>query len=146
MTALVAASAPALSAARADAATGTVERQLETLASRLDALVATDDPTASGDARRVAALRLPARSYTSAGVDWLRFHGRAGTGVATWRVENRTVSRRVAPLPVRPSRGTRRLSEPGSHRLVFALTRADGRRVLTVERLGARSGEGRSRA
>lgn len=147
LTALVAATSPALSAARADAATGTMERQLDALAARLESLVATDDPTPSGDARRVAVLRVPARSYTSAGVDWLRFHARAGIGVATWRVENRTVSRRVAPVPIRPSSASiRRLRDPGPHRLVFALTRADGRRLLTVARLSARSGEGSGRA
>ncbi|WP_424000028.1 DUF7311 family protein [Haloarcula salina] len=146
LTGLIATTAPALSAARADAATGTMERQLDELATRLNALAVADDPTPSGDARRVAVVRVPGRSYTSAGVDWLRFHGRAGDGVATWRVENRTVSRRVAPVPIRPSRGARRFREPGSHRLVFALTRTDGRRVLTVARLGTQSEGGQSRA
>jgi len=145
LTALVATTAPALSAVRADSATASMERQLDELATRLDALVATDDPMPTGDARRSVVLRVPARSYVRAGVDWLRFHRRAGVGVATWRVENRTVSRRVAPIPIRPSPGARRLREPGSHRLVFALTRADGRRFLTVSRLSTQSREQRVR-
>lgn len=144
MTALLGATAPALSTARADAANSAVERQLDDLAAELDRLVAADDATPNGDARRVVELRLPPRTYTNAGVDHLRFETRAGVGLATWQVESRTRTKRLVGVPVRTTDSTQRLEEPGTHRLVFALTRSDGRRVLTVHRFkseaAARSG------
>ncbi|MEF8829222.1 MAG: hypothetical protein V5A49_09310, partial [Haloarcula sp.] len=78
MTALFGATAPALSTARADAATSSMERQLEELAAELETLVEADDATSDGDAQRVVEIRLPARTYTSAGVDHLRFTERDG--------------------------------------------------------------------
>nr|WP_225308084.1 hypothetical protein [Haloarcula sp. CBA1131] len=59
MTALVGATAPALSTARADAASGAMERQLDELGAELTTLVETDDATANGDARRAVEIRLP---------------------------------------------------------------------------------------
>lgn len=85
-TALVGATAPALSIARADAASGTMERQLDELETELTTLVETDDATANGDARRAVTIRLPVRTYTNAGVSQLQFAERAGVGIATWTV------------------------------------------------------------
>ena len=51
MTALVGATAPALSTARADAASGAMERQLDELRAELTTLRETDDATANGDAQ-----------------------------------------------------------------------------------------------
>ena len=134
MTALLGVTAPALSTARADAATSDMTRQLTDVAAELEALVAADDATPNGDARRVVDIRLPARTYTSAGVSSLQFRERAGVGVATWQVESRAQTERLVDVPIRPTAPARTVTEPGTHRLVFALTRADGRRVLTVHR------------
>lgn len=133
-TALIGATTPALSTARADAADGTMERQLDELAAELETLIDTDDATPAGDAQRVVEIRLPARTHTSAGVDHLRFRERAGVGVATWRVKSRERTERLVDIPIRPPAPAGRLEEPGPHRLVFVLTRSGGRRVLTVHR------------
>ncbi|WP_336336944.1 DUF7311 family protein [Haloarcula brevis] len=139
-TALAGATAPALSTARADAADGTMERQLDELAAELTTLVETDDATPHGDARRVVGLRLPARTYTSAHVDYLRFRERAGVGVATWKIGSRERTELLVDVPIRPTVPTDRLEEHGSHRLLFVLTRSDGRRVLTVHRFKSEAG------
>jgi hypothetical protein len=133
-TALAGATAPALSAARADAADGTIERQLDELAAELTALVETDDATTAGDAQRVVEIRLPQRTYTSARVDHLRFRGRAGVGVAAWEIESRERTEPLVDIPIRPTASTDRLDEPGTHRLAFVLTRSEGQRVLMVRR------------
>ena len=134
MTALFGATAPALSTARADAAHSAVERQLGELTAELATLVETDAATPDGDAQRVVEIRLPAQSYTSAGVDHLRFRERAGVGVATWQVESQEQTERLVDIPIRTTAATDRLEEPGTHRLVFVLTQSDGQRVLAVHR------------
>ena len=134
MTALVGATAPALSTARADAASSAMERQLDELRAELTSLVESDDATANGDARRAVEIRLPAQTYTNAGVSQLQFAEQAGVGVVTWTVESRRQTERLADIPVRTTAATDRLKEPGTHRLVFVLTRSDGQRLLTVHR------------
>ncbi|MFY4813068.1 DUF7311 family protein [Haloarcula sp. AONF1] len=134
MTALVSVSAPALSTARADTASDTMERQLDELGAELTMLVETDDATPNGDARRAVTIRLPVRTYTNAGVSQLQFAERAGVGIATWTVESRKQTERLVGIPIRTTAATDRLDEPGTHRLVFVLTRSDGQRILQVHR------------
>lgn len=121
-----------------------MERQLDELEAELETLVTTDDATPNGDARRAVELRLPEQTYTSAGVDYLRFRERAGVGVATWQVESRNMTERLVGIPIQVTASTDRLEDPGTHRLVFVLTRSEGQRVLTVHRFkseaAARSG------
>lgn len=132
MTALVGATAPALSTARTDVASGAMERQLDELEAELTALLETDDATANGDARRAVEIRLPPRTYTNAGVSHLQFAEQAGVGVATWTVESRRQTERLVGIPIRTTASTDRIEEPGTHRLVFVLTRSDGQRMLRV--------------
>jgi len=146
MTALAGATAPALSTVRADAANSAMERQLEELAAELATLAETDDATPDGDARRAVEIRLPRRTYTNAGVSYLRFTERAGVGIATWEVESRTQTEQLADIPIRTTAGTDRLEDPGTHRLVFVLTRADDQRVLTVHRFKSEAGARRGHA
>lgn len=134
MTALIGATTPALWTARADAANGTIERQLDELAAELETLVDTNDATPDGDAQRVVEIHLPAWTYTSAGVDHLKFRERAGVGVATWQVKSRERTEGLVDIPIRPTAPANRLNEPGTHRRVFVLTRSEGQRVLTVHR------------
>jgi len=134
MTALVGATAPALSTARSDAANSAMERQLNELATELETLAEADDATANGDARRAVEIRLPTQTYTSAGVSYLQFTERSGVGVATWEVESREQTELLVDIPIRTTPSTARLAEPGTHRLVFVLTRAEGQRVLTIHR------------
>ncbi|GGK52860.1 DUF7311 family protein [Haloarcula sebkhae] len=134
MTALVSVSAPALSTARADTASDTMERQLDELEAELTTLVETDDATTNGDARRVVEIQLPVRTYTNAGVSQLQFAERAGVGIATWTVESRKQTERLVGIPIRTTAATDRLDKPATHRLVFVLTRSDGQRILRVHR------------
>jgi hypothetical protein len=140
MTALLAAAAPALSTARADAASSAMERQMNELAAELATLVETDAATVDGDARRAVEIRLPAQTDTNAGVDYLRFETQAGVGVATWQVGSREQTERLVDIPIRTTASTDRLEKPGTHRLVFVLTRADGQRALTVHRFKSEAG------
>lgn len=144
MTALFGATAPTLATARADAAHSAMERQLGELRAELATLVETDAATSDGDAQRVVAIRLPAQTYTSVGVDNLRFRARSGVGVATWQINSHKRTERLVDIPIRTTASANRLDEPGTHRLVFVLTQSDGQRVLTVHRFkseaGARSG------
>ncbi|MDQ2073103.1 hypothetical protein RBH20_11220 [Haloarcula sp. H-GB4] len=146
MTALVGATAPALSTARADATSGTMERQLNELGAELTTLVETDDATVNGDARRAVEIRLPQRTYTNAGVSHLQFAERAGVGVATWTVESRKQTERLVGIPIRPTAGTDRLEEPGTHRLVFVLARSDDQRILRFHRFKSEAAARRSHA
>lgn len=134
--ALLGVTAPALSAAQADATDAAVERRLTTLAERLQTMVATDDATPDRGARRIAEVRLPERTLTSAGVGSLRFHSREGVGVASWRAGDASAaSSRLVGVPIRPATGSLTLREPGVHRLAFGLRTRDGRTVVTVRRL-----------
>lgn len=135
--ALLAVASPMLAIGAADAADSSVERQFQALEERLETMVETNDPTAGPGARHVTELTLPERSLTSAGVSRLRFHSRAGVGLATWRVgDGHTSSTRLAPVPIRSDGGAFVLREPGPHRLVFELRNQEGETVLTVHRLG----------
>lgn len=135
--ALLAVATPAMSVAAADRADGAVDRQLATLADHLQTMVATDDPTVGPGARHVAAIRLPSRTLTSAGVRFLRFYSREGTALATWRVgDDGTESTRLAGVPIRAGGGGLTLRESGPHELLFALRSQGGHPVLTVRRLG----------
>lgn len=134
---LVAVAAPAMSTASADAADSSVERQVTALSERLERFVATNDPTRGPGARHVTTLRLPERSVTSAGVEWLRVEDRDGPCVASWQVSEGTVeTARLAGVPLRAPSGNLTLEEPGAHRLVFSLRASDDGQVLTVSRLG----------
>lgn len=146
MTALVGATAPALSTARADAANGTMERQVDALRTELTRLVEADAATANGDAQRVVTIRIPGQTYTSAGVGRLQFAARAGVGVATWTVESRKQTERLVGIPIRTTASTDRLDEPGTHRLAFVLTRSDGQRMLRVHRFKSEAGARESHA
>ncbi|KOX93773.1 DUF7311 family protein [Haloarcula rubripromontorii] len=146
MTTLVGATAPALSTARADAASGTMERQVDELRTELTRLVETDAATANGDAQRTVAIRIPAGTYTNAGVSQLQFAERGGVGVATWTVESRKQTERLVSIPIRTTAATDRLDEPGTHRLVFVLTRSNGQRMLRVHRFKSEAAARRSHA
>lgn len=140
-TALLAASAPAMSTARADRADATMDRQLSALSDRLESLAARDDATPEGSARRVLTVRIPARTLTTAAVDRLSFRTQNGNGVATWRVADRNRDRELlADLPVRPDGGKLVLRDTGPHRLAFTLVTDGGERAVTVRRLESAGG------
>jgi hypothetical protein len=134
--ALLSVATPAMSAAGADRADSTIERQLATLADELETMVETDDPTRGPGARHVSELRVPARTLTSAGVSHVRFDSHEGVGLATWQTgDGGTGSARLAGVPIRAVDGSLTLRETGTHKLVFALRSRGDRPVLTVGRL-----------
>ncbi|WP_254280076.1 DUF7311 family protein [Haloarcula marina] len=144
---LLGVAAQPLSTARADAADAAVDRQVTALGERLQSMVATDDPTRGRGARRVAEIRLPARTWTSAAVRRLRFHTREGVGVASWRVggaTNRT--KRLVGVQIRPVGEALTLRESGTHRLAFGYRRQSGAPVVTVRHVGRQRGDGEVQA
>ena len=138
--ALVSVTAPALSTAQADSADAEVDRQLRALSDRLETMVATDDPTTGPGARRIAEIRLPAETQTTAEIVQLRFHSHEDVGVATWRVDDAGGdSMRLVGVPLRPTGGELVLEEPGVHRLAFEFRLQDGTAIVTVQRLSRAS-------
>jgi len=135
-TALLAASAPAMSTARADSADATMHRQLSAVSGQLESLAARDDATPDGSARRVLTVRLPGRTLTTAAVDQLTLRTQNDSAVATWQVADHGRDRKaLADVPLRPDDGRLVLSDPGPHRLAFTLVKTGGERAVTVRRL-----------
>lgn len=131
-TALLAASLPAIDEARRDHTETTVGTELRTVERVATSLLATDDPTEDG-ARRVLTVRLPARSWSDAGVDAVTIgQSRAGNGGRfTWSARGgRQRIRRLPDVPLRTDDGDAlTLESSGRHRLVLSL---DGNRTAPV--------------
>lgn len=135
--ALIGAAGPAMSIAGADAAEGSIDRQLTALGDRLDRLVTTNDPTVGPGARYVTTLRVPSERQTSAGIDVVAFRTQSGVGLASWRVrDGSTHHTRLVGVPIRAGEGNMTLSGSGRHRLVFALRSESGAPVIRVRRVG----------
>lgn len=130
--ALLAAAAPALAVARADATDHDVARQVADLSTRIERFVARNDPTPGGRARLVVTLRLPRRTPTTAAVRSFGLRTRAETAVATWHHGDDGSGRAVlAGLPLRSPLA---LDGPGRYRLRVRLWLVDGAPALSVRR------------
>jgi|AntDeeMinimDraft_5_1070356.scaffolds.fasta_scaffold00513_27 hypothetical protein len=131
-TALLGASLPAIDEARRDHTETTVGTELRAIERVATDLLNTDDPTEDG-ARRVIEIRLPARSWSDAGVDAVTIgQSRAGNGGRlTWTTTGgRQRVRRLPDVPLRTGDGTPlTLEAAGRHRLVLSL---DGNRTAPV--------------
>lgn len=133
--ALIGASMPAIQTVRADHADATVARQLDTLSTRLRAMVERDDPAVGPGAQLRVDIRLPHRSFVRSRITALSVHTESNTTVATWRVGDRgRTRRRLVDLPLRTPGTGLTLRAAGTHRLVFGYRRDDGQRVVTVRR------------
>lgn len=134
-TALLGVSFPVIDEARRDHTETTVETELREVERAATSLLTTDDPAEDG-ARRIIEIRLPARSWSDAGVDAVTIgKSRAGNGGRlTWTaVGGRQQVRRLPDVPLRTDDGdSLGLEASGRHRLVLSL---DGNRsdpVVTV--------------
>lgn len=142
--ALLAASLPAVDAARIDRTRGRLDATLERVARAATALATSEDPTgaAVAGARRVVTVRLPAASWTSAPVAWVAVGGYPGgprgdllayrlAGAPPTAVELDGVDLRTGGDPVV-------LRGDGRRTLRLGLESVDGRPVVRVD--AARSG------
>ncbi|WP_324756755.1 DUF7311 family protein [Haloarcula sp. GH36] len=133
--ALIGASMPGIRTVRADHADATVARQLDTLSTRLQAMVERDDPAVGPGAQLRVDVRLPHRSFTRSRIRSLSITTDSNTTVATWSVGDRgQTRRRLVGLPLRTTGTDLTLRDPGTHRLVFGYRLDDGRMVVTVRR------------
>lgn len=134
-TALLGASLPAIDDARRDHTESTVGTELRGIERAATNLLDTDDPTENG-ARRVVTVRLPARSWSDAGVDAVTIgRSRAGHGGRlTWAaVGGRQRVRRFPDVPLRTGDGDAlTLEASGRHRLVVSLAGNGTDPVVTV--------------
>lgn len=104
-------------------------------------------PAGSPGARRVVTVRLPARSRTTAAVEFLAVGGRLdGTGdsdgpALAWKVAGssertrRVQGVRVVGVGDRSPSGRLVLESPGKHRLALTLETRDGRETVVARRL-----------
>jgi|GEM_PF-366435 len=131
-TALLGASLPAIDEARLEHTETTVGTELRALERAATDLLATDDPTEDG-ARRVVEIRLPARSWSDAGVDAVTIgqSRTAGGGRLTWTATGgRQRVRHLPEVPLRTGDGTPLTLEGAErHRLVLSL---DGNRTAPI--------------
>ena len=133
--ALIGASMPAVQTVRIDHADATVARQLDTLSTRLQAMVERDDPALGPGAQLRVDIRLPHRSFVRSRITALSFRTDNNTTVATWRAGDRGwTRRRLVDFPLRSAGTDLALHTAGTHRLVFGYRIADERRVVTVRR------------
>ncbi|MFB6127653.1 MAG: hypothetical protein ABEJ79_10235 [Halolamina sp.] len=131
--ALMAASLPAVDVARTAHATGELRETTAALSTGVERFAARNDPIGGGPGARLSvAVRLPARTATTAPVD--RFVLDAAADAMRFRVRGGTLS--VRRLPVSLSVSGRRerleLTAPGTHRLTFRLRRVDGGEAVVV--------------
>jgi hypothetical protein len=147
--ALFAATLPALDDARADRSATVLRTEAASLERAARSLVTGEDATSGGvpGARRRVRFRVPAATWATAGVAWVRVGGPGGDrNRVTYRVasdggEVRTV--RLRGLRVRTPGGPVRLREAGEHVLSLSLRR-DGGPVVVVRRGGRARGAPRS--
>lgn len=143
--ALLGASLPAVDTARVERADATVERELRRLADEMRLLDRREDPATEGarGPRWRVRVRLPRRSWTSAGIEHVSLSNRTGRNrsngtVFRWRVDGG--HRRAMYLPsvrVRPAEdGSLAFRTGGTHRLALGLVRDGGTTVVTVRRRG----------
>lgn len=138
-TALLGVALPPLDDARADRATAVVADQVAEIERVGTTLVATDDPVGDSGARRLVSFRIPARHWTSAGVDRVTIRPTDADAPASvsWRVRGVESNKRVLPgLAVATDDGEPLvLREAGQQQLVLALDGEPGSPVVTIRQL-----------
>lgn len=146
-TALLSVTVPALDVAKRDRGSTQIERSVERLTAAVADLRDREAAVPAGEAgaRRVVTVRLPARTWSTAGVEYLAIGGRpdgsSGHAAAAWRVAGgheraRQVSGvRVEGDGARSPEGVLVVERPGTHRLELELVERDGRRIVVVRRL-----------
>ena len=154
--ALLTVSLPALETARRDHSAQRVTGELDGLTAAIEDVHAREGavPDGTAGARRVVTLRLPARTWTDAGVEYVAVGGRLdrsppGEGDEvdlSWQVTGRQPrERRIHGVAVEARTdaggdGPLVLREPGTHRLAITLVERGNRTVVVVRRLAASQG------
>lgn len=147
--ALVATSLPIVGEGRLDRADEAARTEIATLERRATALVRSDDPVRGGPgARRVVAVHVPARSFATAGVEYLSIESGEGDAAPTvrWAVRGaHPRERRLGDLRLRTAEGDPlTIRRPGRHRLVLGLVWSRTEPVVTVRRFKSDDGTTRS--
>lgn len=127
--ALVAASMPAISEARADRTATTLDRAGERLRRASESLLATD---AAAGARRVVTVRLPTATVSAAGVDRVAVACTPDCALRYRLSTGATGHHSLGSLPLSTPDGPVTVSQPGVHHLALGLDRRAGERVVTV--------------
>jgi hypothetical protein len=137
--ALVGAALPVIDDARRTNAAATVQGDLQTVERAAQSLLETDEHTPSAGARRSVTVRLPSRSWTNAGIEYVSIGGPPdgpsagpGRGVVFYRVRGGEPRRLTFDVPLYAPGTPVVLRGDGEHRLVLGVERVDGQRVVTV--------------
>jgi len=148
--ALLAVSLPALETARHDHSEQRVSAALDRLTATVQDVHAREAAVGEGmdGARRVVTVRLPARTWTDAGIEYLAIgahpdrHGVDETNESTfvWQVTgNEPRERRLTDIPVEADTDGGEnplvIREPGIHRLAVTVSERRNRTVVVVEQL-----------
>ncbi|WP_136715815.1 DUF7311 family protein [Halorientalis salina] len=149
--ALLAVTLPALETARADRSEHRVEGEIDGLAAAIEDVYARESaaPAGSAGARRVVTLRVPAQSWTDAGIEYVAIGGRPdwsdvddrNSTVLAWQVTGREPQeRRIPDVTVAGDTGGDTgsvvIREPGIHRLSVALIERGDETAVVVRRVG----------
>ncbi len=132
---------PAIEDARERRSAATVTEGVATVERAAVSLLETDEHTPGAGARRSVTVRLPARSPTNAGVEYVSIGGPPGTpggvqrrGVVVYRVSGGEPRRITLDVPLYAPGGPVTLRGDGQRRLQLRVDRVDGRRVVVVRR------------
>jgi len=123
---LLAAATPAIDEGRAARTASHLDGAIDRLDRAARSLLAHEDPTrpSVAGARRIVALRLPARSWTASEAT-LRIDGEAD--LLAYRIgDGRPRRTTIRGVDLRTPNGSINLRAPGRHRLVLSLVRDDG--------------------
>lgn len=140
--ALLAASVPAIDAARVQHSEARVTTELQRLDREATALAAENDAVAGGrPASARVTLHLPSRSWGERGLEEFRILPGCVTRDVVWRVRGGTTqSYRASPVPVAGPTDGLVIGDGGRYRLVLELRRQRGRRVVVARRPASNSG------
>jgi len=136
---LVGVALPAIDDARRTNAAAAVQGDLQTVERAALSLLETDEDTPGAGARRSVTVRLPSRSWTSVGIEYVSVGGPPGEppadpgqGVVVYRVRGGEPRRLALDVPLYTPDGPVVLRGDGEHRLTLGVERIDGQRVVTV--------------
>jgi len=138
---LVATVTPAVEDARERRSAAAVAEGAATVERAAVSLLETDEHAPGAGARRGVTVRLPARSPTNAGVEYVSIGGPPDApgeiqrrGVIVYRVNGGEVRRITLDVPLYAPDGPVVLRGDGERRLQLRVARVDGRRVVVVRR------------
>lgn len=138
---LVAAATPAIEDAREQRSAAAVAEGAATVERAAVSLLETDEHTPGAGARRSVTVRLPARSPTSAGVEYVSVGGPPDAsgavqrrGAIVYRVTGGERRRITLDVPLYAPDGPVVLRGDGDRRLQLGVVRIDGHHVVVVRR------------